>query len=303
MRVFLDNVNIESNSGPNSFGRKLSQQLTTLGHQLVGQSDSPDVQLAFIMAQQQWAPLVQRLDGIYFNSRQDWEAMNQPIKATYYASAAVIYQSEFNRKLTEKYFGSHENGYVINNGTDVAEIMKIKPFTHPNLDACQDVWSCASSWRGRPHKRLQDNIYYFYEHAGPRDILVIAGEFESGSLNIMRDGRVIYAGNLDWQTLISLYKRSKYFIHLAFLDHCPNVVVDARAAGCHIICSSSGGTHEIAGPRSTVIQETEEWDMRPLDLYSPPPLDFSKKSSGKYVDINIETVVAKYLEVMKGVCR
>ena len=40
-------------------------------------------------------------------------------------------------------------------------------------------------------------------------------------------------------TLLSLYKRSKYFIHLAWLDHCPNVVVDARASGLIVI----GSTH------------------------------------------------------------
>ena len=86
--------------------------------------------------------------------------------------------------------------------------------------------------------------------------------------------RIFYAGNLEWDQLISLYKRSKYFIHLALMDHCPNVVVDARAAGCKIICSSSGGTKEIAGINSVIVQDME-WDFKPFKLYEPPTLDFS----------------------------
>ena len=57
---------------------------------------------------------------------------------------------------------------------------------------------------------------------------------------------------------------SAAFIHLAWLDHCPNVVVDARAAACQIICSSAGGTKEIAGPSAIVIEE-DEWDFEPVD--------------------------------------
>ena len=42
--------------------------------------------------------------------------------------------------------------------------------------------------------------------------------------------------------IYKMYKASTHFVHLAWLDHCPNVVVDARASGCKIVCSSAGGT-------------------------------------------------------------
>jgi hypothetical protein len=85
--------------------------------------------------------------------------------------------------------------------------------------------------------------------------------------------RIFYAGHLDWESLIGLYKSSSYFIHLAYLDHCPNVVVDAAACNCNIICSSTGGTSEIDAFNKTIIQE-KEWDFSPVMLYEPPKIDF-----------------------------
>lgn len=298
MRILLDNVNLKSSSGPNSFGRKLAQRLIAAGHVMVEPNASPDVQLSFIQMNT-WsrAPLVQRLDGIYFNSRQDWQALNGPIMDTYERATAVIFQSDFNRRLSERYFGPHRNGHVINNGTDIVHIANTRPLKY--LDNFENVWCCASSWR--PHKRLSENVRYFMEHAGPSDCLVIAGGVDDTS-KLPRDERIFFVGDLPWETLISLYRRSKYFIHLAFLDHCPNVVVDARAAGCHIICTSSGGTQEVAGLNSTIIEELVPWDMSPLDLYVPPALDFSRKLVGTYdKNISIETVADQYIDIMRSV--
>ena len=62
-----------------------------------------------------------------------------------------------------------------------------------------------------------------------------------------------------------MYKASKYFLHLAWLDHCPNVVVDAMACGCTVICSSAGGTKEIAGDNAIIIEEND-WNYEPVHL-------------------------------------
>ena len=89
------------------------------------------------------------------------------------------------------------------------------------------------------------------------------------------DKRIFLMGDLDYISLLSLYRRSRKFIHLAYLDHCPNVVVDAQSAGCHIVCSSSGGTNEIVHTGTVILEEA--WDFSPIKLYSPPPIDFKNK--------------------------
>ena len=157
----------------------------------------------------------------------------------------------------------------------------------------------ASHWR--PHKRLGENIRYFLEMSSEDDAMIIAGNnYEKYYID---HPRVFYAGHLNWAQLISIYKRSKYFIHLSYLDHCPNVVVDARACGCHIVCSSSGGTKEIAGTDSTVILE-DEWDFSPIRLYHPPDMDFSKFKKGESdSEINIENVAETYFKAFNEVLK
>ena len=70
MRVLFDNVNPGSSSGPNSFGRKLMNELKRRGHEASVELSSADVQLSFIMSGRKVAPkLALRLDGIYFNTQ------------------------------------------------------------------------------------------------------------------------------------------------------------------------------------------------------------------------------------------
>ena len=297
MKIYFDNIDFNSRSGPNSFGTKLASELEKNGHRINKDKD-PDIQLSFIQAAQKLAPVVQRLDGIYFNSEQDWELLNKPIRQTYDLANGVVFQSEFNKTLTEKYFGKKEKSIVIHNGTNLEYISKIPELNDPVINKFDNVWSCASSWR--PHKRLSENVRYFLEHSGDNDCLVIAGNNPDYQI---KHNRIFYVGNLNYPQLISLYKKSKYFIHLALMDHCPNVVVDARTSGCKIVCSSSGGTKEIAGDHSVIIQDMS-WDYLPFKLYEPPRMDFSKINKQEENSIiDISKVTKKYLSFFNEILK
>jgi glycosyltransferase involved in cell wall biosynthesis len=295
MRILFDNVNFLSRTGPNAFGHKLATQLSKNGHIIVNEDESPDVQLSFIQALSTKSPMVQRLDGIWFNNTQDWKTQNLKIKDTYNKAKSVVFQSSFDKKLVETFFGPHESSEIIRNGTNIDYIDSIDPMYAPTLQSVDKVWSCAASWR--PHKRLSENVRYFKEHAGHKDCLIIAGA--NPDYKVV-DPRIFYAGDLDYKTLVSLYKATDYFLHLAWLDHCPNCVVDARAAGCQIICSSSGGTREIAGKNSVVINEAP-WDFKPCNLYNPPQMDFSRKSPNlEESELDIRNTAVKYTRVLEN---
>ena len=301
MKIFFDNVNFNSTSGPNSFATRLSSELSKRGHEVFSQTSIksiPEVQLSFIMSQKKVAPMIQRLDGIYFNNDQDFKSLNKPILETYENCEAVVFQTEFNKKLSEHYFGNHWNSHIIRNGTDIDLIDSIEPAKNNILDSFESVWCCASSWR--PHKRLSENIRYFLETAPSTHCLIVLGSNPDFTI---KHPRIFYGGELSWKDLISIYKRSEFFIHLAWLDHCPNVVVDARAAGCNIICSSTGGTREIAGPGATLVVE-DDWDFSPVKLYSPPRMDFSKIDVNVYnSDISITRAADEYLDAFNSVLR
>jgi glycosyltransferase involved in cell wall biosynthesis len=294
--IHLQNVDLTSRSGPNCFGRKLFDVLQRRGVSFDA-TQEPDAVLAFIQAlnYSSAAPLFQRLDGIYFNTAQNYSQQNQPILNTYQKADGVIFQSDFNKTLITKYFGDHPNSIVIHNGSDLEYIKKTPLLQAQLFQNYEKIWVCASHWR--PHKRLKDNIQYFLDHSGPNDVLLIMGHTDEKPLT---DNKIKYLGNIDYKSLITILKVSDCFIHLAWLDHCPNVVVDARACGCEIICSSSGGTKEIAGRDATLVLE-EEWDFEPVELYSPPTLDFTKKVNNEYnSDYDMEKVADRYLNFMRG---
>ena len=110
---------------------------------------------------------------------------------------------------------------------------------------------------------------------------------------------VYYVGNLSWKEMISVMKISDNFIHTAWLDHCPNVVVDAKASGCKLYCSSAGGTKELASIGDVIFNE-KEWDFSPTDLYSPPKIDYSDFSvSSKTIDYSMNFCGAKYEKAIR----
>ena len=291
MKIYLENVNLGSSNGPNSFAKKLVPKLKSLGHEIASRNDA-EVGLCFIEspAIKHKFPRIQRLDGIYYNTRFNYEAQNRNIKRTYEKSDGVIYQSEYGKRLITAFFGEHKNGKVIHNGADLESIKEAPPMK--NEIEGRKIWSCAASWR--PHKRLGENIRYFLEHKGGADILIVAGETQP----IVKDSSIFYMGNLTQNQLYSLYKASEYFLHLGYLDCCPNVVVDARACGSKVVCTTSGGTQEIAGPDAIVIQE-EEWNFEPIDLYDPPKINFENKLDNPYnVGYNIDMVAKEYSDFM-----
>ena len=303
MKVFPHNFNPNSNSGPNKFTRQLFRNIVkNFSITMTGNQSDADVEFCLIQQQaHKVKPMLLRLDGIYFNSEQDYDTQNKPIKYAYDNADLVIFQSEFNKNLTEHWFGKHRNSKVIHNAPDLDLIKNVNPvYWDKKYSKDIEIWSCASSWR--PHKRLRENIKYFKEFA-PRDaIMAIAG---SGAIQEdidTGDGRVFYLGDLDYISLLSLYRRSSTFVHLAYMDHCPNVVVDAQAAGCKIICSSTGGTSEIVSNGNIVFEK--EWDYSPIKLYEPPPVNFdniitvSNKSSS-----NIEECSKKYYLEMSSLLK
>jgi len=306
MKIFFDNVGFEPVRGPSCFAGKLASYFKNAKHQIANNVEEADVHLAFIWNNvvNNSIPLIQRLDGIYFSSKMNNDEKNKKILKTYQEATAVIVQSEFDRQVAFNFFGEREDTFVIHNGTDFDYIEKIKPIEDKRLDYFEQIWVCASRWEGRTHKRLNENIRYFLENSADKDGLVITGRIGSGEKNLIDDAiskcdRISYWGNLEWKKLMELFKRANYFIHLAITDHCPNVVVDARGCGCHIICSSLGGTEEIAGKDAIVIEDYE-WDLKSLfDYRNPPLLDFSKRRTGKFNNsIDINDTGLDYLKVL-----
>lgn len=285
MKVCFFNVDFNSSSGPNSFANKLASEFNKLGVKVVGVRDKYDILLSFISDYGyaknnicSEAKLVLRLDGIWFNSIQDWKNMNKPIVDTYGRSDGVIFQSEFNKKLTFEYFGVKNNCCVINNG-DVFDVVGEK-----NIRSSGKTFCCCSDWR--PHKRLGDIIEFYIKASDGCSKLIVIGDVSNCGFDINQySGRddIVMCGKQNKDFITNVYRGSDFMVHLAWLDHCPNVVVEAIANCCPVICTNSGGTKELVNDFGVVYNDFV-WDFKPHNLYNPPTL-------------NIDSMVEKFLNV------
>ena len=66
MKIYLENVNLGSTNGPNSFANKLMPHLNNMRHTFVS-PDEADLSLCFIESYNKLKiPRILRLDGIYY---------------------------------------------------------------------------------------------------------------------------------------------------------------------------------------------------------------------------------------------
>jgi len=299
LRIQLTGVNYQSHTGPNGAGLRLALELKKQGH--IISSENSEIELVFIEKDSHIKniPIVQRLDGIFYDIKSNYFLQNEKIKQTYGLADAVIIQSEFDKKLINSFFWEHKKQFIIHNGEDLEEIEKISPIQNSLIDKFENVWATASDWR--PRKRLKENVRYFLEHSNEKDCLIIAGA--NPDYEIDHD-RIFYVGHLPRYNLLSLFKRSKYFLALFYHEHCSNVIIQARACGCHIICPSIGGTIEICGTSATIIEDIP-YDFTPIDLNSPPDLDFEREmvvmEKTDNSDIDIKNMARSYIEILEKV--
>lgn len=266
------------------------------GYQLADANDY-DVALAFIergRGLNSDKPLLLRLDGIWFKP-QDFDRLNKDIRESYHAAAGVVFQSEFDKQMIEKWWGPAPICRVIHNGISLEQR---EPLDLTRIKKDYDkVFVCSANWHKQ--KRLADNIRMF-KHCQtfhPKSCLIVLGNNPDA---IVADPSIFYAGSKSHDVCLELYKAADWFIHLAWLDHCPNVVVEALSQGLPVICTDSGGTKEIVRNNGFILKE-DPYDFELTDYDNPPRVDVTQLTTlenrfevnASYLDI---TSVAKRYE-------
>ncbi len=311
MKIYFDNVNLSSLSGPNSFAQRLAGAFYNRGHSLVEHNENPDVSLVFIEPTHllpRNVPVVQRLDGIWFKPG-EFETKNVNIKRCYKSADAVIWQSKFDHDMITKWWGQPTVGEVVHNGIDLNPVTEITVSALANLRTQYDMmFVCSSNWH--PQKRLRDNIEFFSEMRKlyyPNSCLIVMG---ANPDHIVQGPHIFYTGPQPHQVCLETFSVCNWMIHLAWLDHCPNVVVEAISQGTPVICASSGGTKELVGAYGKVLQEKDNYNFELADYDTPPHLKLEnleklppKEALGMHADINIERVAADYERIFANVLR
>lgn len=273
MRIFIDNFNPESSSGPNTFVRRLLTQLVSLGCKL---TSACEADLALVVEERtailpEGLPFIQRLDGIWYKpSEIDWA--NRLILKTYREASGVIFQSMFDLRLITTLLGwTSAPATVIPNGAETAPPAAIPESIRKLRESTEVLFVAAAEWR--PQKRLQSNLALFRhlrKHQFPNALLAVLGPRPA---DLAAEPGVHYLGMLREAECQALYSIADWLLHLAWADHCPNVVVEALAQGCPVVCSSVGGTSELVGANGVILTEPTAYTFGPTNYDTPPRFD------------------------------
>ena len=302
IKIHFSNVDFSSTSGPNSFAGRLANELISRNHSIVDKNNA-DAFLAFIEPASEPPKnirTIQRLDGIWFKPEQ-FESHNRVIKWAYENFDHIVWQSEFDKKMTVRHWGERE-GSVIRNGNNV-EKATLRNTDLINLrKKYEKVFVCSSSWHRQ--KRLKENIELF---------LSLRENYDSACLIVMgknpdfdaKDDHVYYTGNVPHDICMQVYSMADWMIHLAWLDHCPNVVVEALSQNTPVICTNSGGTHELVKNSGIIIPESTSYNFELCDYDMPPNINISLTSIQDIElherhDLSIKNVADQYEKILIG---
>lgn len=293
----------KSSKGPLKFMSRLANALEFRGHRRTADTESHDVRIGLVVEDVEYwhsrnIPVLMRLDGVYHRNDMYFGLENAKIAKSHFLADAIVYQCEFARNMCLKYLGLPTTplSSVIPNGSSVEECFQ--SVLNPSPDA--PFVLTAAHWR--PHKRLKDIINGFLCWGHPTARLFVAG---IDTLPV-QNPKIIALGMLNDTELLPYFRHAFAFLHLAWIDWCPNAVVEALVYGLPVICTSNGGMPELV-KKSGVIIEEYEYDLEPCDLYHPPPVESTQvadaleriysQDNQKWIDrsdLDINHIAARY---------
>ena len=220
-------------------------------------------------------PVVQRLDGIYFNTDEKGRMSNMKIRSCYERSAGVIFQSNLAKAIVSKNFGPpRRKSIVINNGTFIEHgvnaekaIASASPELWERIKPFKRRMICVAKWR--PIKRLSSivNGAIKYIENDPDACLIIVGPFNERVYDRYKrcHRNVIYAGQLQNDLVRYLQILSDCCLNLSFTDSCPSVIVEAAAHGTPCVITKHQGVVDIiTNEKDGIILDVDNWNYGPI---------------------------------------
>jgi glycosyltransferase involved in cell wall biosynthesis len=175
--------------------------------------------------------------------------------------------------MTTHWWGRPHLGIVIHNGI---EMKPVRDFTSLELLAIrksyEKVFVCSANWH--PQKRLADNVAMFkhLRKMHPNSCLIVMG---ANPDYMCADPGIFYSGSLPPELYMQVYSMADWMIHLAWLDHCPNVVIEALSQNTPVICTDAGGTRELVGDNGIILAEAP-YNFELANYDDPPHVDVTQ---------------------------
>lgn len=312
MKIFIPHSS-SPKTGKGFFCNRLYNEFKKQGHHMIEDPmERHDVSLHIgkIMG---WnsTKTVYRIDGIINNIKTT--SLNKKLQKNIRRADGVIYQSDFCKFMCDKYLGTISSKYdIIFNGDDIYRFSDLEKYNTGYK------YNFVASARWRPHKRLRDIVKSFLVADIDNSCLLIAGDLSKSGLkkrDIKRweSDKIRFLGLLGQNELSGIYAASLAIIHIAWIDWCPNAVVEAICSGCIPITNNIGGAMELAKSSNGVICNIDkEYRGEAIDVYNPPKIDYTSVAEAmRYcvnnkIDVNkdsvdIKNIAKKYYKLFQSV--
>lgn len=282
--------------GPASFFSNLRAEINENGLAKIVKSWNPtqDIGLYSSIAKQLFSfPYVLRIDGIYFDKRNTFgenSFLNRKIFSSISNSSGIIFQSEFSRRLVQAHYGKVQHPQIV-----ILNGAKIQNHKHKKNLGNSKIIVCSANWR--PNKRLEDIIKAIAMLRKNIECeLFILGDVGK---NLIPESNYIHVLGPQPRSVVSDYlSKADLFIHLSWLDPCPNSVVEAISHGVPVVCSNQGGTPEIVrnanAGRVSDCDENVAYEKL-VDLHNPPQPDI------KQIVRDTELILENHTNIVDGI--
>lgn len=203
------------------------------------------------------------LDDWY--SRRKNEAFNRPIRENLVQADGIVFQSEFTRRMVQRFIASTPPGAVILNGVDTRRFTPEPSVLQGRRKRGLDI---LVSHQFRLHKRLHDvirtvaRLKRLRPDREPIRLHVVGGDsrnaFQVARNVIAEEGlseQVHFWGAQLPEALPQFYRRCDFMLALPLWDPCPNAVVEALSCGLPVVATDAGGIPEIIGEAGRIVPE------------------------------------------------
>ena len=260
LRVSFDLKDNDS-SGKHKFFQRVRESLRQRGYHMVKPGEKSDIHFYINYRNKNSKVNIKRLDGVYFDGTAFTRNRNSHILSSMRTADGIIYQSEYCKNMGCQVLGftSSKPSRVILNGCDPTEF-NVEPKI---LDRPYFLALC--KWRR--HKRLQESVEGFIRSEIKDHYLVVAGPPDY----TVDHPQIKYIGDLNRMDLSRYIKGCIGTVHLAWIDWCPNSVVESIMAGKQVIHTNSGGTQEIVNGRGYQVKD-KIWIGEKASPKSPPEI-------------------------------
>ncbi len=256
-------------------------------------------------------PWVIRLDGVHFNATEDYAKRNKALAESVSSAEGMIYQSKWGKCMADEYCGeSLGETTIIMNGVDSPEgWVKNTKIRRKLIVAC-------SRWGDqrykRKFKRLEQTVESFVK-SGLADkgyTLMVLGEHYLPEGTYSECKGVELKGRVHPDEVHDYLSEAVLFMHLSWMDCCPNGVVEALAAEVPVLYCAEG-VGEIVGDAGRKVNDSPL--NHPCDTGKPPLLNTDEVAgimiemvntnwgSAQFPDVSMKTCGKKYAEMFRRV--